>query len=923
VGQGSETTLGGEATLGPDGDATLAGDAGASRTLVVPRAPAVGDVIGRYVVLDTIGRGGMGVVLAAYDPQLDRKVALKLVRPDRAADRGEIEREARMIAKLRHPNLVTVHDVGTTEAGVFLAMEFIDGVTLHEWQRSDRTWRALVDVYVQAARGLAAAHEVGVVHGDFKPDNVFVGALGGKLDVKLLDFGLAHAAGHEPQIPSGAATSWIPAGTLAYMSPERIHGAAATPAGDQFAFCVALFEALTGGRPYQLETLASSSPPATKATPVWRPQVETPTWLRQLAQRGLALTPEARWSSMAELVHELERGPRRARRRVLALGGTAILSGALVLVATRPDPCADADAEVRAAWTTDLATHMAAADVDEVDDEMIARVDHRAQAYVAELSAAARRSCTTTRNGETLLEARRTRCIDMGLTTLRVWGEALGGDDQDMRRAALVDAVGWEAPISCDDDAALLHEPDLPPDLDREKTREMMARLQRSTLSRYSARFVAIEAELDALLIDLRELGDPALLAEALYRRGHLATRGGMPEQGYGFSLDALSSAEAGGATRLQVQIWRSIAENRNTVSGGEGLQALAIERATAATARLGDPPDLVSAVHLLRASLAGRRGDPEGADAELDRAIEVADAADLGRAAVAARLFRTIVQLRADQVDLAVATGERVAADARRLYGAEHPETAIALGAHAAALSAAGRFDEARVRVDGSLAILDAWGRLGVTSANGVACNWCSGVARVCRHDDTLTACSACIERVLRSDTPTMSSLSALGIGLNWLRVLAPDAAIGPARRVIASADRSEKWWRVRATAALAVLAKDPASALAEARELCPSPDAQSCYQGVNMIVATHDSDARRRAEAMEAAVENWRADTIAAQSEGLGVGLELARGDHITRDELARAAAEATTPCDPERDAALAWIAASDASGTAAGSK
>jgi predicted Ser/Thr protein kinase/tetratricopeptide (TPR) repeat protein len=898
-----ETTGGGEVTVGGDTDA------GASRTFVAARGPATGDVIGRYVVLDVVGHGGMGVVLAAYDPQLDRKVALKLVRPDRAADRGEIEREARMIARLRHPNLVTVHDVGSTEAGVFLAMEFIDGVTLREWQRSDRTWREIVDVYVQAARGLAAAHEAGVVHGDFKPENVFIGSLGGRSDVKLLDFGLARAAGsHDvPELPSASPKSWIPAGTLAYMSPERLSGAAATPAGDQFAFCVALFEALTGTRPYDLETL-SRSPPV-KATPTWRPRVDVPPWLRTLAQRGLALDAGARWSSMQDLANALERGPGRARRRGIALGVAAAAAAGVLLVATRPDPCADADAEVRAAWSSDLAGRVSG---DSVYAELVERVDHRAREYVAELSAATKRSCAMRRRGDLLLEARRTRCIDRGLTTLSVWTEALHGSDESASRTVLVDAVGWEASFSCDDDAALLHEPEPPSDVDRDAARDAMVRLTRATLSRYTMAYAENDAQLEVLVGDLRELGDPALLAEGLYRRGQIATRGGALEQGYDLLLDALSSAEAAGATRLQVQIWRTIADNRNADPGGEGLQELAIERAAAATARLGDPPDLATAMHLSRGALASRRRQHADAETELLRTIEIAEQADLTRPAISARLALVITQLQLHRIDDAVATGDRVVADALQVYGDDHPDTAIALGAHAAALSAAERFDEARTSSARALALLEGWGRYGVSAATGIACNWCNGVARVCRADDTRVACMDCIERVLRTDAPTRPALGGLAVGMDALRLVAPDVAIAPARRIVERADRAPSWTPARAIAALTLLRDDPTTALRIANELCPTPDA-SCDETVLMLIAEIEPDTVRRSAAADASLVFWREASDDAKSRSLTLGLQLARAGKIDRTDLASAVAAADAPCDRERDAAQAWLAGS----------
>src|SRR6185312_791559 len=169
-------------------------------TAAVPLAR--GASIGRYVVLGLVGRGGMGEVYAAYDPELDRKVAVKLLRVKAGngvsltEGRQRTLREAQAIARLSHPNVVVVFDVGTFEEKVFIAMEFVDGNTVTYWlEQKPRTWREILDVFIAAGRGLIAAHEKGLVHRDFKPDNVMVGRDG---QVRVMDFGLARQMGAKP-----------------------------------------------------------------------------------------------------------------------------------------------------------------------------------------------------------------------------------------------------------------------------------------------------------------------------------------------------------------------------------------------------------------------------------------------------------------------------------------------------------------------------------------------------------------------------------------------------------------------------------------------------------------------------------------------------------------------------------------------------
>src|SRR5512135_188083 len=239
-------------------------DRPAATTSTLPRSTrradvaslAVGDFIGRYRVLEVLGAGGMGVVYGAFDPELQRKVALKLVRPEfTELDlelRARLVREAQAMARIRHPNVITVFDVGTYADRLFVAMEVIDGWTLTSWQASrTRSVDEILRVFSAAGAGLAAAHAAGLVHRDFKPDNILIGGDG---HVCVTDFGLVRpvAAPPESEDPSWPdATETISGeltrvgavvGTPAYMAPEQMRGAAPDGRADQFSFCVALFE---------------------------------------------------------------------------------------------------------------------------------------------------------------------------------------------------------------------------------------------------------------------------------------------------------------------------------------------------------------------------------------------------------------------------------------------------------------------------------------------------------------------------------------------------------------------------------------------------------------------------------------------------------------------------------------------------------
>jgi tRNA A-37 threonylcarbamoyl transferase component Bud32/tetratricopeptide (TPR) repeat protein len=330
----------------------------------------------RYVLEQMLGRGAMGEVYLAHDRRLDRRVALKLVRAHSPATalrlQARLEREARALARVEHPNVVGIHDVGTHAGQTYFTMQYVPGTTLRKWQKQRRSRAQVIDAYIQAARGLAAAHSVGVVHRDFKPDNVIVGA---DHIVRVLDFGLASAlvspdatmdsstssaewretarsGAHEsapdetmraanvmpPTDPGRMARTGTLLGTVPYMSSEQLAGREADPRSDQFGFCVAMWEALTGERPFVGTTPFLQQQSIGRGP---RGGEDLPRRLRGLLTRGLAREPQRRWPSMGVLVHELERGQARKRRLLLVLASMSGLAGAAVfgfMLAGKPEP---------------------------------------------------------------------------------------------------------------------------------------------------------------------------------------------------------------------------------------------------------------------------------------------------------------------------------------------------------------------------------------------------------------------------------------------------------------------------------------------------------------------------------------------------------------------------------------------------------
>jgi serine/threonine protein kinase len=279
--------------------------------------PGPGERVGRYVVLHAIGHGGMGVVLAAHDPELDRPVALKLVQPSTPpalAVRAHelLRREAQAMARLHHGNVVAVYDVGCHDGGTFLAMQLVPGVSLDRWLRAGRRgWRSILAVCDGAGRGLAAAHRAGLIHRDVKPANILVGDDG---IARIADFGIAVA---------GSASAETGGGTPAYMAPEQRHGAA-DARSDQFSFCASTFEALWGVRPFggRSPDDVEREVAAGRLREIRRGAVPSPV-LAALA-RGLAADPADRFPSMEALLAALDvsapvvafdRGPNCAAQR--------------------------------------------------------------------------------------------------------------------------------------------------------------------------------------------------------------------------------------------------------------------------------------------------------------------------------------------------------------------------------------------------------------------------------------------------------------------------------------------------------------------------------------------------------------------------------------------------------------------------------
>ncbi|NVB85789.1 MAG: serine/threonine protein kinase [Kofleriaceae bacterium] len=497
--------------------------------------------IGRYVLSGASTAGGMGVVYAAHDPDLDRKVALKVVHPRHRIDERARERllvEARALAKLDHPNVVRIHDVLTYGDQIVIVMEWVDGRTLAATENGPRRWRDVLAVYLQAGRGLAAAHGVGVVHRDFKPSNAILGDDG---RVRVLDFGLARRAAEAEvsSVPASGSPTELTGtgdvlGTLAYCAPEQLAAEAATPASDQFSFGVSLHRALEGVPPFRGDNaaeLAASMREGTINTAAAARRV--PAWLRRAVARMLAVDPLGRFPTMDAALAELSR-PRgwvRWRAPVLAtsLVGFTAAFATIGLRDTEPEVSCDGGAsEVARVWNPDqrhrIARALDAARAPYVH-EIRERVLHGLDAYGERWSEAHREACVAHRRGEqsAALLDRRMLCLHQRLTDLRAAVATLEAlDGTSMPHA--VDVVARMTSVAeCADVARLDAETPPPADIAQRVAvaaiQEGLSKAQALDRAGRSAEALTIA---DDAIERARRSGYPPIAANAALSRGRI-----------------------------------------------------------------------------------------------------------------------------------------------------------------------------------------------------------------------------------------------------------------------------------------------------------------------------------------------------------------------------------------------------------------
>jgi tetratricopeptide (TPR) repeat protein len=559
-----------DATLVPDDDTTADPHRPASA-----REITRGTVVGRYVVLGRIGAGGMGTVYAAYDPQLDRKVAVKVLGSARASDtvgRQRMLREAQAMARLTHPNVVAVHDSGEHEGSTFIAMEYVQGRTIKAWlAEAPRPWRDVLRIYCAAGRGLEAAHAAGLVHRDFKPDNVMLADDG---RVLVMDFGLARAdvdrtvdgRGTTDRQPVVTETAGV-IGTPAYMAPEQFGGVGVAATTDQFSFCVALYEGLWGERPFTGDTVSAIAAAVTLGSLQQPGRSAIPGRIRQAVLRGLANAPSSRHASMTDLLEILERDPSRWRRSALAIGltGAAVVGSFAIVKFVDPSMrrCESGASAIDEVWSSERRDRLAAAfvatEVPGAADrwaEIEPVVDARASAWRGEFVEACAATHVRGEQSDMRLDLRM-RCLADRRTRIEALLDELEAVDAPLVTRAASAAHGLPEPATCSDvDAAdfvgKYREPALDPVVLERAAEQLAIAKARNDAGRYLQGIAAADEALAAL----GEVQAPALRGEALVVRGQLQQRATQPANAEATLREALEVVGPAGIRDLEARAW-------------------------------------------------------------------------------------------------------------------------------------------------------------------------------------------------------------------------------------------------------------------------------------------------------------------------------------------------------------------------------
>jgi tetratricopeptide (TPR) repeat protein len=827
-----------------------------------PASVAVGPLarganVGRYVILGLVGRGGMGDVYAAYDPELDRRIALKILHgggvadQERARSQSRLLKEARAIARLSHPSIVVVHDTGTIDDRVFIAMEFVEGQTLAAWiGGAPRPWAELRSAFLAAGHGLAAAHAARIVHRDFKPQNVMVTPDG---SVRVMDFGLASDALGDGDAPAPTGAVGLPdvsrapllgltrtgalLGTPAYMAPEQFLGERADERSDQFAFCVSLYEALHGERPFEGDTvpaLAASVTAGKVREP--NPRARPPTWLRKIVLRGLRAKREERFPTLVALLAALEHDPPRRRQRVLVgLGLTALLlaGGALThrtLEHTGASLCHGAGEKLAETW------ELPAADAgglrprhDAIRAAFLATGDPRAaetwkrtagvlDGYARKWAAMYGEACEATHvRGEQsseVLDLRMT-CLESSRQSLRALGDIFANADVTVVGEA-VNAANALPDLSRCADVPVLRAVMPPPSEPeaRRKVEALRAAVAEVRALRDAGRWREGLRRLEPLVKEAQALGYKPVVAEALSLLGWIHYWNAEPK-----------SSE----TAYEEALWAAEASRHDQVSAEAAIQLIGITGWD-----LSRPDDSQRWAHFAEAVLL-KMGS--------------------GHAALEGWLAhnRALAWVKAGRLEAAEADIRRAIAAREGALGPNHPDVGTSFNALAECLSRRGKYQESMEASLRARAIYDRAYGPGTAFSALLLSNSAEGLNALGRHAEALTVFRKAQAEAEATLEPNHVWLGypLVGTGIALLGLARPVEAIPFIERSIAIRDRSEPRLDLKAEPRFALAralwdsggdrGRARASAEAARAGYAKSPDAEKQLREVDAWLAAH----------------------------------------------------------------------------------
>ena len=631
-----------------------------------------------------LGEGGMGVVYEGHDPALDRAVAIKVVRPGSAATSARLLREAKRLARLSHPNVVVIYEVGDLDGEVFFAMEPLRGGNLRDWlDARPRSWREVAGMMLRVGRGLAAAHDVGLIHRDFKPDNILLGDDGRP---RVVDFGLTQEVGSAMDLVTAASLptpssrgETRASGTPAYMAPEQRRGIA-TKSSDQFSFCVVLHEALLGSRP-GLE----DEPRIQRHFPRGRP---SPAVLRAL-RRGLSENPDDRFEDMPALLQALERGTRR-RWWPVPVAATALGAVGLVAVASEESavpraasgPCREVQGLIDTAKRQAPTAENLSASIAQYLDASTAVTD----------SACDEDGAFEGRADEVLTCVRSNTLLVTAL-------ERLHRDGAISEARALDAARHLPDPTSCEDLGRLLGTP--PPPVDpvfAAAQRALLDDIEQAKLLRIAGLEEQARAGIDDALRTAQSIASPTAEALAQLELARLHSIDGNPEPSITALRQAVVAAERAGHQRYKALALVELGGMLSSTGAFDQAED-ALERAGATLDRLGNPPTLNCEYEQMRGFVAFRANRLPKSIEHLRRAIALREA--LGHwnefALVGPVNMLGAALARAERFDEATAAFERARDLVAEHHGDDHPLMGRVLNNLAEALSSSGDLEQAR----------------------------------------------------------------------------------------------------------------------------------------------------------------------------------------------------------------------------------